>query len=93
MHQLMWLGNKGKKGKNQTKNYNFGDLKYDLDHGYLKVVKFGASITCRPDIAYTVKELSRFLVAPLQKHMNAAKRCVQYLHETKDIGLISGTEG
>ena len=34
------LGDKGKKGKNQTKNYNFGDLKYDLDHGYLKVVQF-----------------------------------------------------
>ena len=46
-----------------------------------------ASITCRPDIAYTVKELSRFLVNPLQKHLNAARRCIMYLHDTKDIGL------
>ena len=43
-----------------------------------------ASITCRPDIAYTVKELSRFLVQPIQAHLNAARRCIMYLHETKD---------
>ena len=51
-----------------------------------------ASITCRPDIAFTVKELSRFLVSPLQKHLSAAKRCLQYLHETRDTGLVYSTD-
>ena len=52
-----------------------------------------ASITCRPDIAYTVKELSRFLVKPLQAHLNAARRCIMYLHETKNTGLIYSSTG
>ena len=34
-----------------------------------------AAMTCRPDISYTVKELSRFLVEPLQAHLQAAKHC------------------
>ena len=52
-----------------------------------------ASITCRPDIAYTVKELSRFLVKPTQAHLAAARRCIMYLHETKDKGLLYSSHG
>ena len=52
-----------------------------------------ASITCRPDIAFTVKELSRFLVKPLQAHLNAARRCIMYLHETKNRGLRYSSHG
>ena len=52
-----------------------------------------ASITCRPDIAYTVKELSRFLVKPTKAHLNAARHCIMYLHETKDKGLLYSSLG
>ena len=41
-----------------------------------------AAMTCRPDISYAVKELSRFLVEPLQAHLQAAKHCVKYLYTT-----------
>ena len=43
-----------------------------LYRGYVGSVLYAAQ-TCRPDIAYAVKELSRFLVEPLQAHLNAAQ--------------------
>ena len=46
-----------------------------------------ASTTCRPDIAFAVKELSRFLIDPLQSHLKAAKRVISYLYSTRHLGL------
>jgi hypothetical protein len=44
----------------------------------------------RPDIAYTVNTLSRFLTNPSQAHIKAAKRVLQYLKGTKKLGLVFG---
>jgi hypothetical protein len=41
----------------------------------------------RPDIAFAVSELSRFVSDPGGTHMQAAKRVLRYLKGTKDLGL------
>jgi hypothetical protein len=41
----------------------------------------------RPDIAFAVSELSRFVSDPGSVHMQAAKRVLRYLKGTKDLGL------
>jgi hypothetical protein len=41
----------------------------------------------RPDIAFAVSELSRFVSSPCQIHMLAAKHLLRYLKGTKDLGL------
>ena len=46
-----------------------------------------AAMTCRPDIAYAVKELSRFLVEPLKAHLSAAQHVVEYLFHTHSLGI------
>jgi len=45
----------------------------------------------RPDIAFAVSELSRFVSAPCQTHMVAAKHLLRYLNGTKDLGLVYST--
>ena len=47
-----------------------------------------ASICCRPDIAFAVKELSRFLNNPGKKMIEVAKRVLRYLARTIDRGLL-----
>ena len=42
------------------------------------------AVTTRPDICYAVKELSRHLVHPDQRHVKAAQRVLRYLSGTKD---------
>ncbi|KAE9296708.1 hypothetical protein PR003_g23685 [Phytophthora rubi] len=45
--------------------------------------------TCtRPDVAYIVTQLSRFLENPGQQHWKAAIRVLRYLKSTKDLGII-----
>ncbi|KAE8880335.1 Retrovirus-related Pol polyprotein from transposon TNT 1-94 [Phytophthora fragariae] len=45
--------------------------------------------TCtRPDMAYIVTQLSRFLENPGQQHWKAAIRVLRYLKSTKDLGII-----
>jgi len=41
----------------------------------------------RPDIAFAVSELSRFVSDPGTVHMQAAKRVLRYLKGTKELGL------
>ena len=41
----------------------------------------------RPDIAFAVSELSRFVSDPGSVHMQAAKRVLRHLKGTKDLGL------
>ncbi|OXB40707.1 hypothetical protein B1J91_Tkp57 [Nakaseomyces glabratus] len=43
--------------------------------------------TGRPDIAYPISVLSRFLKAPRQVHLIAAQRIMQYLYTTRKHGL------
>ena len=50
--------------------------------------------TCtRPDISYTVSILSRFLKAPMTKHMAAAKRLLRYIKGTKEYSLKYDEKG
>ena len=44
--------------------------------------------TCtRPDVAYIVTQLSRFLESPGQQHWKAAIRVLRYLKTTRDLGI------
>ena len=45
------------------------------------------TMTTRPDIAYPVGVLSRFMSCPGQDHVRAAKRVIGYLFRTKDYGI------
>lgn len=42
----------------------------------------------RPDIAYSVGYLSRFVANPTQKHCGAVKRILRYLVSTKNLGIV-----
>ncbi|OWZ09604.1 Copia type Polyprotein [Phytophthora megakarya] len=49
--------------------------------------------TCtRPDIAYVVGQLSRYVQSPTQQHIGAAKRVLRYLIGTKSLGIVYSTE-
>jgi hypothetical protein len=41
----------------------------------------------RPDIAYSVNKVCRFLHAPTTEHLTAVKRILRYLKYTIDTGL------
>jgi hypothetical protein len=43
--------------------------------------------SCRPDIANAVRELSKFMVDPTVIHLDEARRVLQYLVDTKHIGI------
>jgi hypothetical protein len=45
------------------------------------------SLTTRPDIAYAVGTLSRFMACPGKAHVDAAKHVIEYLWGTKTWGL------
>ena len=45
------------------------------------------SVWTRPDITFSVSELSRFMHSPGDTHMTAAKRVLRYLRGTKALGL------
>ena len=42
----------------------------------------------RPDIAYMIASLSRFVSTPLQAHLAAAKRVLRYLKTTKEVVFL-----
>ena len=46
-----------------------------------------AMLCTRPDIAYTVQQLSQFASDPAQEHLQAAKRVLRYLQGTQDLHL------
>lgn len=49
-----------------------------------------AAIITRPDIAFACSQLSRFLLNPGQKHVDAADRVIAYLAGTKHYGIEYG---
>lgn len=51
-----------------------------------------ASISTRPDIAYAVQRLTRFMQAPLMRHWKAALRVLRYLAGTRDAALTFGRQ-
>jgi hypothetical protein len=48
------------------------------------------AVHTRPDIAYAVSVLSRFLSNPSPQHLKAADRILQYLRGTKYLGITYG---
>lgn len=47
----------------------------------------------RPNIAYAVGIVSRYMEHPTKLHRNAAKRIMRYVHGTIQFGLIYSQEG
>ena len=47
-----------------------------------------AMVCTRPDLAYAVSMVSRFLNQPQKEHWKTVKRIFRYLKGTADIGLI-----
>ena len=45
------------------------------------------ALTARPDIAYAVGMLSRFMSCPGKEHVEAAKQTIRYLYGTKEWGI------
>ncbi|KAL8117931.1 hypothetical protein AgCh_015718 [Apium graveolens] len=50
-------------------------------------------VNTRPDIAFLVGIVSRFMEKPTTMHMNAAKRILRYIKGTIDFGLVYTKEG
>jgi hypothetical protein len=48
------------------------------------------SVNTRPDISYAVGVLSRFMNAPTEQHLKAAKRVFRYLSKHPGLGLFYG---
>jgi Reverse transcriptase (RNA-dependent DNA polymerase)/Integrase core domain len=51
-----------------------------------------AANTTRVDIAHVVGILSRYVAAPANHHLAAAKHCLRYLRGTADFGMIFGSQ-
>jgi len=45
------------------------------------------ALTVRPDIAYAVGQLSRFMSCPSADCVKTAKQCMNYLYATRDLGI------
>jgi hypothetical protein len=51
-----------------------------------------AAVNTRPDIAFAVSRLARFLINPGAKHQSAADRVTLYLDQTRTLALQLGGE-
>jgi len=51
------------------------------------------AVATRPDLAYSVGILSRFLDLPTNEHWNAGKHVLRYLSGTTDIRITYGCDG
>ena len=51
------------------------------------------SVCTRPDIAYAVGALSRYMSAPTTDHWRAAMGILRYLADTRDLGIVFGKGG
>lgn len=52
-----------------------------------------AATVARPDIAYAVGEISKFMEKPNDSHVNAVRRIFRYLNRTINIGITYGDSG
>jgi hypothetical protein len=51
------------------------------------------SVCTRPDIAYAVGALSRYMSVPTTDHWRAAMGILRYLADTRDLGIVFGKGG
>ena len=65
-----------------------GDTPPSFPYRELVACLLFVSISTRPDIAFTVKALSRWLNCFGTKHVVVAKQCLRYLAGTKQLGLL-----
>jgi len=53
-----------------------------------------AMLCTRPDLAYTISQISQYSTNPSSIHETAAKRCLRYLNGTRDLGICyDGSNG
>ncbi len=71
--------------RDQPETVNIPDQ--ELFRGMVGSLLYLASWT-RPDIAFSVSELSRFVSNPGNSHLETAKRLFQYLRKTVSLGLV-----
>jgi hypothetical protein len=71
--------------RDQPETVNVSDQ--ELFRGMVGSLLYLASWT-RPDIAFSVSELSRFVSNPGKPHLEAAKRVFRYLRKTINLGLV-----
>ena len=71
--------------KDQPESVNLADQ--ELFRGMVGSLLYLASWT-RPDIAFAVSDLSRFVSNPGKPHLEAAKRVFRYLRKTLSLGLV-----
>jgi hypothetical protein len=63
------------------------DLEAGVPYSELVGALLYLSVCTRPDIAYAVGLLARFMSAPKKQHWMAAKRVLRYLKGTPDLGI------
>lgn len=70
--------------------YYHNDAKLESNFRYRQLIGslMFVMLGSRPDLAFTVTVLSRFLENPHQNHWKAAKRVLRYLKGTKDLALV-----
>ncbi|CAI7811421.1 unnamed protein product [Closterium sp. NIES-54] len=70
-------------------------LEYELQCRFQSMVGslMYASVNTRPDIAFSVSQLTRVVSRPLQEHLDAAERLVEYCMTTSRVGLQYSVHG
>ncbi|XP_020261862.1 uncharacterized protein LOC109837891 [Asparagus officinalis] len=75
-----------------TKLSREGDVAQIAPIYFKQIIRSLRYLTCtRPDIAYGVGLINRYLEAPRQSHLQVVKRIMRYLNETYDHGLFNSS--
>ena len=72
-----------------------GDTSIDHDTPFRELVGslMYLAVVTRPDIAYAVSRVSQYMTCYDNSHMTAAKRIIQYLKATRDMGIVYEDSG
>ncbi|CAM8953818.1 unnamed protein product [Rhodiola kirilowii] len=69
---------------NETEKQSMANVPCDVATGSVMY----AMLCTRPDLAYSINVLSRFMSNPGEKHWLVMKYLLKYISGTKDIGLV-----